>query len=222
VTRTPTPGIELVIFDCDGVLVDSELIANRVFADMINELGAAVTFEYLFAEFVGQSMSYCCARVEALIGRPVPDGFLEAYRIRIEAAFAAELRAVSGIEELLDSLQARRIGYCLASNGGHEETRIKLGITGLLSRFDNRRFSAADVSNPKPAPDVFLHAAHQLGADPSRCCVVEDSPTGVRAAVAAGMSVYGYCARTPRQRLLDAGAHSTVEDLRQRPALWFN
>jgi HAD superfamily hydrolase (TIGR01509 family) len=214
-------GIDLIIFDCDGVLVDSEFIANRVFADMINELGASVTLEYLLAEFAGQSLAYCYARVEALIGRPIPDGFLEAYRTRTDAAFASELRSVAGVDEVLDILKARGVEYCLASNGSHEETHFKLGITGLLSRFANRRFSAADVRYAKPAPDVFLHAAHQFGAAPSRCRVVEDTPTGVRAAVSAGMRVYGYCARTPGQRLMDAGAHALVDDLRKLPALWF-
>jgi HAD superfamily hydrolase (TIGR01509 family) len=213
--------LELVIFDCDGVLVDSELITNRVFAKMLNELGVPVTLDEMFEQFVGRSMAYCCDRVTGMLKRPLPSDFLEQYQIRTTAAWSLELKAVDGVEMVLDSLTARHVEYCVASSGSVDKMKTTLGITGLLPRFQDRLFSATEVAHGKPAPDVFLHAAKQFEASPSRCYVVEDTPMGVQAGVAAGMQVYGYCGFTPRHRLIDAGAHVTVGDMRKLPEFWF-
>jgi HAD superfamily hydrolase (TIGR01509 family) len=208
--------IELVIFDCDGVLVDSELITNRVFAAMLAQLGLALTPEFIFDKFVGRSMSYCWSQVEGLLGRPVPDELQREYQLRVNTALAAEVRAVRGVEGVLDSM---RVPYCVASSGNHEKMATTLGATGLLPRFRNRIFSATQVARGKPAPDIFLYAAGSCGVDPSACAVVEDSPAGVEAGVAAGMWVYGYCAFTPRQRLEAAGANFTFDSMSQLPDL---
>lgn len=209
-----TNECRLVIFDCDGVLVDSEVITNRVYVKMLNELGVTVTLEDMFERFVGRPMSYCWELVTDMLGRPLPEGLIEEYRVRTTAALEAELKAVRGIEATLDALTAKHVPFCVASSGTHEKMRTTLGITGLLPRFEGRMFSVTEVARAKPAPDVFLHAAGRNGIAPEACCVIEDSPTGVKAGVAAGMTVYGYCGLTPAHRLLEAGAHHTFSDMR--------
>lgn len=214
--------LELVIFDCDGVLVDSELITNRVFAAMINELGVHVTLEDMFERFVGRSMAYCCDLIAGMLKGPIPDNFVEQYHIRTTAALQAELTPVAGVESVIDELNSRGVPFCVASSGSHEKMRTTLGITCLLSHFDNKLFSVTEVENGKPAPDVFLLAAGKFGASPSKCYVVEDTPTGVKAGVAAGMTVFGYCALTPVHRLVEAGAHYTICDMAELPRVWFD
>ena len=214
-------AFELVIFDCDGVLVDSELITNRVYVKMLNELGIPMTLEAMFEQFVGRPMDYCWDLVARKLGRPLPPHLIDEYLARTTAALESELKVVPGIEETLDALAAIRVPYCVASSGTHEKMATTLGITGLLPRFIGRISSVSDVARAKPAPDVFLHAASRSGVAPSACCVIEDSPTGVAAGVAAGMTVYGYCAQTPERRLVDAGAHYTFSDMRRLPDLLF-
>lgn len=211
-----TLKIDLVIFDCDGVLVDSEMITNRVFAAMLNELGIAVSIEDMFERFVGHSMPQCLEIITELLGRPVPEGFVDAYTSRSRAALERELKAVADIETVLATVE---LPFCVASSGSHEKMRTTLGITGLLPQFRGNMYSVTDVARAKPFPDVFLHAASRQGVAPSACAVIEDTPTGVRAGVAAGMTVFGYCALTPKRRLLEAGAHHTFERMRDLPAL---
>lgn len=208
--------IELVIFDCDGVLVDSEPISNRVFATMLNELGILVTLDEMYDAFAGKSMAHCLELAARRFGRDIPDGFERQFRIRNKAALEAELKPVPGIEIALDSIG---LPYCVASNGSIEKMRMTLEATGLLARFQGRLFSASSVARAKPAPDVFLHAAEKSGVLPSACLVIEDTPTGVGAGIAAGMRVLGYCARTPAQRLIEAGAHRAFSDMASLPAL---
>jgi HAD superfamily hydrolase (TIGR01509 family) len=206
----------LVIFDCDGVLVDSELITNRVFAQMLNELGIAITLEDMFVQFVGRSMPQCLEVVTRLLGGPVPDGFVQNYETRSAVALKSELKAVAGIEAVLAAVG---VPYCVASSGTHAKMQTTLGITGLLPYFQGKMYSVTEVAQSKPFPDVFLYAASQQGVVPSACAVIEDTPTGVAAGVAAGMSVFGYCALTPRHRLIEAGAHQTFERMRDLPGL---
>jgi HAD superfamily hydrolase (TIGR01509 family) len=198
----------LVIFDCDGVLVDSEVITSRVFAGMLNELGIPATVEEVFEKFVGRSMAQCLEVIANLLGREVPKDFAQQYHLRTAVALKSELKAVRGIEAALDAIQ---VPYCVASNGSHEKMQTTLGITGLLPRFQGKLFSVSEVARGKPFPDVFLYAADKSGVAPVACAVIEDTPTGVTAGVAAGMTVYGYCAHTPVQRLIDAGAHHTFD-----------
>ena len=207
---------ELVIFDCDGVLVDSELISNRVFAALLGELGLPVTLEFMFESFVGRSMQHCWEQVAGMLGKEVPAHWQHELQLRTTAALEAEVQAVHGIEAVLESLD---VPYCVASSGSRAKMATTLGATGLLARFTGRMFSAADVARGKPAPDIFLYAASRCGVQPRDCAVIEDSPAGVAAGVAAGMTVYGYCAFTLERRLLEAGAHYTFNNMAKLPAL---
>ncbi len=209
---------ELVIFDCDGVLVDSELITCRVFLAMLHELGLPVTLEFMFERFVGRSTQHCWEEVARMLGREVPQRLREQLEQRTTAALQAEVKAVRGMEAVLDSLQ---VPYCVASSGTHAKMATTLGATGLLPRFRDRIFSATEVAHAKPAPDIFLYAARRCGVEPQACAVIEDSAPGVVAGVAAGMTVYGYCAYTPESRLRQAGAHYTFDEMAKLPALLF-
>jgi HAD superfamily hydrolase (TIGR01509 family) len=207
---------DLVIFDCDGVLVDSERITNQVFCNMLNELGLAVTLDDMFERFVGHSMQQCIDIITELRGSPPPDSFVPLLRSRAAEALKEQIKPVPGVAEALKVLS---VPYCVASSGEHPKIRLTLGATGLLPSFEGRIFSVTDVERPKPAPDVFLFAARQLGAIPARCAVVEDTPTGVRAAVAAGMHVFGFSANTPEHRLKEAGAHELFSEMQLFPQL---
>jgi HAD superfamily hydrolase (TIGR01509 family) len=208
---------DLVIFDCDGVLVDSEPIANRVFAEALAELGLNVSVPEMYAEFVGRSMSYCMGLVEARLGHPAPEDFVTRLQERTFAAFEASgLKAIEGIFEALSHID---IPMCVASSGEVEKMRFTLGMTGLLRCFEGRLFSATQVAHGKPAPDIYLFAADQMGVQPNRCVVIEDSPAGAEAGLAAGMIVFGYCAHTPAESLARLGVHRTFAEMRELPAL---
>src|SRR5215831_9055066 len=165
---------DLVIFDCDGVLVDSERITNQVFCTMLNEIGLTVTLDDMFERFVGHSMQQCIDIITELRGAAPPDSFVAQFRQRAAEALRTQIKPIVGVAELLKALS---VPYCVASSGEHEKIRLTLGATGLLNHFENRIFSVADVEKPKPAPDVFLLAARTLGVTPTRCAVVEDTPT---------------------------------------------
>ncbi|WP_171167111.1 HAD family phosphatase [Streptomyces sp. I05A-00742] len=207
---------DLVIFDCDGVLVDSERIAVRVEAEILAELGAPFTEAEIIETFVGSSGEVVTAAVEERLGRPLPTDWWKPYEHRYVEAFAAELTAVDGVAEALDELD---VPVCLASNGGHANIRRNLRTTGLHERFEGRVFSAEDVPMGKPAPDLFLHAARTMGADPARCAVVEDSRYGVRAARAAGMRSFGYAGGLTPAAWLEGPGTVVFEDMRKLPAL---
>ena len=209
-------ALELVIFDCDGVLVDSEPIANRVFCTMLNELGLPLKLEDMYEQFMGLSMPQCMQRVERMLGSAPREDFVTILQARTESALRQEVKAVAGVPEVLDALTAP---YCVASSGSHAKIRLTLQATGLLDRFVPNIFSVADVAQPKPAPDIFLHAARAMGAKPAGCVVVEDTPTGVRAGVAAGMRVFGFCALTPAHRLHEAGANELFDRMQALPDL---
>ena len=146
----------------------------------------------------------------------MPPGFVEEYRARSGLALHSEVKPVAGIESVLAVIG---VPFCVASNGTHEKMRTTLGATGLLDKFSGRMFSVTDVMRGKPFPDLFLYAAARFGVPPSRCAVIEDTPTGVSAGVAAGMTVYGYCALTPAHLLTEAGAYCTFDRMERLPAL---
>ena len=208
---------DLVIFDNDGVLVDSEGHANQILSDLLNQSGWGVnmTREESTAEFLGRSLAAIRQRIEARLGHALPDDFEERYHARLFEVFDRELTAVPGVE---DALERIRVPTCVASSGTHERIRRALAATGLLPRFAGRIFSAEDVARGKPAPDLFLHAARSLGVAPSRCAIVEDSPLGVDAANAAGMIAFGFARLTPAAVLSHArgGIFSSMAEL---PAL---
>jgi HAD superfamily hydrolase (TIGR01509 family) len=207
---------ELVIFDNDGVLVDSERIAVRVEAQLLGELGWPLSEAEVVERFMGRTAEYMDEAIEAQLGSRLPAGWRDQFQRRYAEAFAAELTPVDGITEALDQIA---IPTCVASSGSHDKLRLTLGRTGLYERFEGRIFSGYEVANSKPAPDLFLHAAARMGADPARCAVVEDSHYGVLAARAAGMRVFGYAGGlTPPERL--AGEATVVfEDMRELPRL---
>ena len=197
----PSSPRPLIVFDCDGVLVDSERLLQGIDIDMITALGWPITVAEIHEQHLGRTAADFAANVERHIGRPVPDGFLRQRSDRFLAALEDELEPVPGVIAVLDRLD--RLGYvsCVASSGSHEKMRSTLGRTGLYQRFEGRIFSAADVSHGKPAPELFLHAAAQSGFAAEQCIVVEDSPAGVEAARRAGMHSIGYAADTPRTLL---------------------
>lgn len=206
----------MVIFDCDGVLVDSERLSHQVLVDMLAERGVALGFDEAVELFIGASVAVGMVTVRELLGGSVPADFLPEMGRRTRDAFRAGLTVVPGIEPLLDALQRP---YCVASNGNHAKVNFTLGHTGLLPRFVGRIFTAEDVAHPKPAPDLFLHAARAMGTAPRHTTVVEDTPTGVTAAKAAGMRAIGYAAMTPAARLHAAGADAVVRTMAEVQAL---
>ncbi len=194
----------LLIFDCDGVLVDSEPLANQVLHDSLRRLGLDISLEHSARTFTGLSMKSCVALVENMLGAPVPDDFVPDLRRRTTLAFSGRLRPVGGVDSLLGRLE---MPFCVASSSTRRRIHDSLEATGLRRWFPaGKIFSADDVSRGKPAPDLFLHAAATLGCRPARCTVVEDSVPGVTAAKAAGMRVFGYAERTPSRLLEAAGA----------------
>jgi HAD superfamily hydrolase (TIGR01509 family) len=198
---------ELVIFDNDGVLVDSEPISNRILSDYLTELGHPTTYEDSIRDFLGAAMHRVHDVVQERSGQSLPAGFNEAYHARVFAAFERELQPVDGVGPVLEELAADGVPYCVASSGTHQRIRVALRKTGLYDRFGEQTiFSAQDVGRGKPAPDLFLHAARTMGVAPERCAVVEDSPLGVQAARAAGMDVFGFTATTPAAGLAGATA----------------
>ena len=205
-------SFDLVIFDCDGVLVDSERIANEVFAKVLNEeCGFTLELSDMFEIFVGHSLEQCMQIIEKMLGAKPPAGLQQRYTNEINAALDESVTAVAGIEQALAQLT---IPYCVASSGSHEKMHITLGRAKLLELMAGKLHSTADVARGKPFPDIFLHAARTMGVtDSRRCLVIEDSPVGVAGGVAAGMVVFGFAQLMPAQRLVAAGAHHTFNDM---------
>ncbi|WP_207714418.1 HAD-IA family hydrolase [Scytonema sp. UIC 10036] len=186
---------ELVIFDCDGVLVDSEALGNRVLVEYVAEFGLALELEEAILLFKGCKMADCVAVIEQRLGRNMPPDFVTQLRARTAEVFERELRPVDGIDTALDKID---LPICVASSGPVEKIKLALRLTNLLPRFEGRIFSSYEIGSWKPAPDLFLYAAKHLGFEASSCTVVEDSILGVRAGVAAGMRVLGYIAWSER------------------------
>ncbi|SPF06796.1 HAD family hydrolase [Streptomyces sp. MA5143a] len=199
---------DLVIFDNDGVLVDSEPISNRHLAAYLTELGHPTSYEESIRDYMGSAMHRVHELIQERTGRRLPDDFDEVFHARVFAAFERELAPVDGVFDVLEKLVAEGVPYCVASSGSHERIRVGHRATGLDRWFgDGLVFSAQDVGRGKPAPDLFLHAAERMGVAPERCAVVEDSPLGVRAGRAAGMDVYGFTAMTPAEKLTGVQGH---------------
>jgi len=184
--------IDLVIFDCDGVLVDSEPIANRMLADHATRFGVPISTEDSIRLFVGRSMKSVVEMLGQMAGRPPPPDFPARLQEDTFQKFRGELKAVPGVAAAIRRIAASGRLTCVASSGGYDKMDVTLGLTGLRSYFEGRIFSAVDVARGKPAPDLFLHAAQRMGISPSRCAVIEDSLPGIDAGIAAGMKVYGY------------------------------
>lgn len=203
----------LVIFDCDGVLVDSEPIVLGVLAREMRGLGIEITDSECASEFTGLAQDMAAERIVDRLGSPVPSGWFAGVTCAVDAALRTDVRAVPGIKEVLDQLD---IPFCVASNGRPEKVALTLVATGLARYFAGRIFTASDVRRGKPAPDLFLHAAASMGALPGRCLVVEDSEPGMAAARAAGMRVLRYTANNSD---LSGAADATFARMADLPPL---
>ncbi|MCH9656578.1 MAG: HAD-IA family hydrolase [Planctomycetes bacterium] len=204
-----------VIFDCDGVLVDSETLGNRVLAEMITEVGFPLSPEQAVQQFKGGKLADCLAVVEDQMGKKLPDDFATQVRAQMSDVFQSELQAILGVREALASIP---VSKCVASNGPEEKMAQTLKITDLMHFFEGRIYSAYTLGVWKPEPDLYLYAAAQMGVHPEECVVVEDSHLGVQAAVAAGIPVLGYADHSSPEELEALGA-KTFRFMHELPAL---
>lgn len=214
---------ELVIFDCDGVLVDSEPISNRIMVEMLNAEGFPLTVEESFRDFVGMSLQACWKKIEARFGRPIAADFEERLRERTHAALSERVMAIPGVEDVLDRLILAGVQICVASSGPPEKINLTLGKVGLIDRFQGHLFSAIQVSRGKPHPDLFEFAAYSMRVPVTRCVVVEDAIPGVLGARAAGMRVlaYGAAPHANRLGLVNAGGELFEDMAELCPRLGF-
>ncbi|CAB3885204.1 MULTISPECIES: HAD family phosphatase [Achromobacter] len=214
------PAPRLVIFDCDGVLIDSEIIAARAQSRALAEHGIAITPQEAARRFAGIPDADMWQTLQDENARVLPEDFPRAYADRLQDTFRQELRALPGVRETLAALRERGIEYCVASSSTPPKLEAALKLVGLWEEFAPHVFSTAQVAHGKPAPDVFLFAARQMRAAILDCVVVEDSVPGVRAARAARMRAVGYVGAShngpdQRQRLLDEGAFEVIDDLQR-------
>jgi HAD superfamily hydrolase (TIGR01509 family) len=216
-----TSRFGLVIFDCDGVLVDSERLSIRVDAVYLERLGWPMEEAEIIERFVGRSDADMRAVIEGYLGGPVPAEIDEEFDRLYRETFERELVPVEGVSDVLDRLNVAGVPVCVASSGSHAKIRRSLALTELAHYFGDRIFSATDVARGKPEPDLFLHAARSLGASPGECAVIEDSVYGVEAALAAGMQPFAFAGGvTPRDRLSGIGRGAVVFNrMAELPAL---
>jgi HAD superfamily hydrolase (TIGR01509 family) len=213
---------DLVIFDCDGVLIDSEVISARMLISELHGYGVSIDLAYVSRKFLGRSYPTVLREVRETFGVILPDHFEADYRARLLAAFAADLRIMPGVGDAIASLT---VPYCLATSSSPERLAHSLGLVGLDRLFAGRTFTASRVARGKPAPDLFLLAAAEMGASPDRCLVIEDSETGVRAGLAAGMEVWRFTGGSHLLGLdltppVDATPHLTFDCFDDFPALF--
>ena len=201
---------KLVIFDCDGVLVNSEPIMDAVNVEMIREQGGGPETEALVAGFAGGFMAEILLQIEAYLGKPLPTDYESELRRRGYERLAREVEAIPGVHVLLDRLDGAGVPYCVGSNGPEIKMRTTLTATALYDRLAGRIYSAYDADHPpgrpKPHPDLYLRAAADLGVAPSDCLVVDDTPTDASAGVAAGMKTIGFALHTDARALETVGA----------------
>ncbi len=209
-----TPAFDLVIFDCDGVLVESEALACQIYVQMFTEYGYPLDFAETLQKFYGVTLSNRLKISAQELGWTPPADFIPIFNERLTALSERELLPVPHVRELIESLS---VPMCVASNGTREEIVFRLKVAGLTARFGDAIFSGMEVPHPKPAPDVYLAAARAFHTQPARCVVIEDSVLGVTAAVRAGMRVYGYATYNSAQALQAAGAipFATMTELRK-------
>lgn len=195
-----------VIFDCDGVLVDSERLVTQVESEHLKRLGLELSPEEARVEFLGLTVTDTAARIQQQIGGTLPPEWLHDWGMWTALMLTRSLRAVPGVSAVVEGLHRIGVPTCVASQSPLPRVQLSLAVTGLAQYFGERVFTASMVARPKPAPDLFQYAAEQMGVEPRSCIVVEDSPSGVAAAVAAGMDVLGYAADSDADRLAAAGA----------------
>lgn len=216
--------IGLVIFDSDGVLVDSEPIASRVLAEALTEIGYATSAADAVARYTGISLTSLLAKIEAEWNRPLPADFATSLVQRDFAAFRTELKRIEGVIETLDELDRRGILKCVASSGTPAKLEVTLGVSGLARYFEPHIFSAQMVAHGKPAPDLFLLAASRMGVPPQNCVVIEDSVAGITAARRAGTRPFGFIGGSHalpglEAKLGEAGAERVFARMTDLPGL---
>ncbi len=210
---------QLVIFDCDGILVDTENLGNRRLAEWLTEAGFPVTFEYCRRNFSGRSMASIYEEVSAS-GVDLGADFVERWNLGLPDLFAQGLEDIPYVRQVIEAIGAAGIAYCVATSARLSKMQLTLGMTGLLPYFEHAMFSASMVERGKPFPDLFLHAAKTMGFSPSGCIVIEDSVPGTQAGLAAGMPVYSYCADPLSDRnALEAAGGILFEDMRDLSAM---
>lgn len=213
----------LVIFDCDGVLVDTERLVSVGLAEIVTELGFPITGPECQRRFMGRTLESVKVMVEKMIGCSLADDWPNQVRARDMEILNAGVPAIPGVADVMDELDKRKIPYCVGSSGEYSKMQVTLGSSGLLPRLKGKIFSAQDCARGKPAPDVFLLAARSMGFLPETCVVIEDSLPGVQAARAAGMGVFAFVEDPvcDRDALAKAGA-TLFEDMADLPALLFS
>ncbi len=209
-------ALKLVIFDCDGVLVDSEPITNQVFLDILQGYGLSIPYEEFVAKYVGSGMSVVKALLLQRHQFTLPDDFFSTFNALSVEALGKNLQAIGNVEKAIDALT---VPFCLASNSSPEKVSLMLKKAQLFERFDGKIFTSSMVAAPKPAPDIYLHAAKASGVSAEHVLVIEDTHIGVNAAVAAGMNVFGYTGTFPAEKLINAGASNTFSDMKDLKAL---
>jgi HAD superfamily hydrolase (TIGR01509 family) len=211
---------KLVIFDCDGVLVDTENLANRRLAEWLNAAGYATTFEYCRKNFSGRSMASVQKETEEQTGVRLGADFVERWNAGLPDLFAHGVEAIPHVREFVEAVRAAGIAYCVATSARISKMHITLGQTGLLPLFEHGMFSSTMVARGKPFPDLFLHAASKMGFAPADCIVIEDSVAGTQAGIAAGMRVFSYHGDpySDRDGLAEAGG-ILFDDMRELAGL---
>lgn len=197
-----------IIFDCDGVLVDTEGITNATLVAMAKELGAEIEMDYATKNFSGKALKSCFEHIAQEVGHPLPDTFEPEFRKRTFAAFKTEIQPIKGIHQLLDQV---KVPFCVASSGPKEKIVLNLTTTKLIDKFEGRIFSAYEIGSWKPDPGIFLHAAKTMGFEPSECVVIEDSFAGVQAGKRGGFDVYAYATPENKDELEKEGAITFFE-----------
>lgn len=205
---------DLIIFDCDGVLVDSEVLANQLLRDALAEHGLEMTVDQVVDTYVGRSMAAVVSISEELLGAKLPEDFIDQLQVKTFALFEEKLRAVDGVEDVLIALQKKDIQICVASSGSFKKMNLTLGLTGLKHYFKGNIFNSSQVKRGKPYPDLFLFAADQMQVETAKSLLIEDSVPGVQGGVAAGMEVMAYSSRGNCEALKKAGG-LVISDMRQ-------
>jgi HAD superfamily hydrolase (TIGR01509 family) len=221
VAGLPLKPMTLLIFDCDGVLVDSEVIAHETLRELMAALGRPMTLDRMIREFAGKSLADTLSTAERLLGRPIPEDVGRDFGQRLLERFRQHLEPIPGVREAILALPYRR---CVASSSTPERLQLSLEVTGLAPLFAGRLFSAVEVADGKPAPDLYLLAAHKMGEAPERCIVIEDAPRGVTAGRAAGMRVVGFAGAAHAtaglaDQLRHAGADIVIRSMGELPAV---
>lgn len=203
--------MDLVIFDCDGVLIDSEIISAQMLLDELATLGVRIDLDYVARHFLGRSYPVVMAQIRAEFGLDLPAAFEDAYRARLLDAFRRDLKVMPGVARVLHRMA---VPWCVATSSSPRRAEMSLQLAGLWQLVEGRLFTASEVARGKPAPDLFLHAAARMGADPARCLVIEDSLTGIRAGRAAGMAVWRFTGGSHLAGRLEPEPPEAVPDLR--------